>query len=208
MSKLKGRRAAFVREFLKDRNATQAAIRAGYSADTAKQQGSRLLTNADVQSAVGAGEQKAAERAEITVERIVREYGRIGFARITDFYDFSADGVTLKPSHGLTEDQLAAVMEVRSHKTVDAEGRSTTRIELKLHRKSEALEALGRHLGMFNDKLEVRVQSQVEDLLGSVRAHMTPDAYAQLVAAVKAEMGEPEVASAAEPIRRDGADLH
>jgi hypothetical protein len=61
------KQAAFVREYLIDRNATQAAIRAGYSADTAKQQGSRLLTNVDVQRAVEVREQRIQEICDVTV---------------------------------------------------------------------------------------------------------------------------------------------
>lgn len=67
------KQAAFVREYLIDRNATQAAIRAGYSADTAKQQGSRLLTYADVQRAVEAKEQRLQQKADVTIESIAKE---------------------------------------------------------------------------------------------------------------------------------------
>ena len=62
------RQARFVAEYLKDQNATQAAIRAGYSKGTAKQQGSRLLTNADVAAAVAKGQKRVAEKAEVTLE--------------------------------------------------------------------------------------------------------------------------------------------
>ena len=61
------RQKAFVAAFLKDGNATKAAEKAGYSARTAKQQGSRLLTNADVAQAVEKGQQRVAEKAELTV---------------------------------------------------------------------------------------------------------------------------------------------
>lgn len=64
----------FVAEYLKDQNATQAAIRAGYSPGTAKQQGSRLLTNADVASAVARGQQRVAKKVEITVESLAAEF--------------------------------------------------------------------------------------------------------------------------------------
>lgn len=64
----------FVSEYLKDQNATQAAIRAGYSPGTAKQQGSRLLTNADVARAVGKRQQKVARKAEITAESLAEEF--------------------------------------------------------------------------------------------------------------------------------------
>lgn len=70
----------FVAEYLIDLNSTQAAIRAGYSAKTAKQQGSRLLTNADVQAAVVKAQTKRAERTEITQDRVLAELAKIGFA--------------------------------------------------------------------------------------------------------------------------------
>ncbi|MGE8288679.1 MAG: terminase small subunit [Stenotrophomonas sp.] len=63
----------FVQEYLKDHNGTQAAIRTGYSEKTAKQQGSRLLTNADVQTAVRAGQKKVARKNEVTVDSLMVE---------------------------------------------------------------------------------------------------------------------------------------
>ncbi|MCD9096183.1 terminase small subunit [Luteimonas fraxinea] len=70
---LSPKQARFVVEYLKDQNATQAAIRAGYSKGTAKQQGSRLLTNADVKRAVNSGQKRVAKKAEITVESLAKE---------------------------------------------------------------------------------------------------------------------------------------
>lgn len=64
---------AFVREYLKDLNATQAAIRAGYSEKTAQEQGSRLLSNVMVAEAVAKRQDKAAKRAEITVDSLAQE---------------------------------------------------------------------------------------------------------------------------------------
>ena len=68
---LNERRQRFVAEYLKDPNATQAAIRAGYSEKTAIAQGSRLLTFVDVQEAIDKGRKRLAERSEITQERIL-----------------------------------------------------------------------------------------------------------------------------------------
>ncbi|WP_285445487.1 terminase small subunit [Xanthomonas sp. fls2-241-TYG-148] len=70
---LSPRQQRFVAEYLKDQNATQAAIRTGYSEKTAKQQGSRLLTNADVAAAVRAGQKKVAKKAEVTVDSLMLE---------------------------------------------------------------------------------------------------------------------------------------
>jgi hypothetical protein len=65
------KQAAFVMEYLKDLNATQAAIRAGYSEKTADQQASRLLTNVKVQEAVTKGREKLAAKVEVTTERVL-----------------------------------------------------------------------------------------------------------------------------------------
>lgn len=64
----------FVQEYLKDANAAQAAERAGYSAKTAKMQGSRLMTYDDVQAAVTVGQVAIAEQAEVTQDWLVEEF--------------------------------------------------------------------------------------------------------------------------------------
>lgn len=71
--RLTAKQQRFVQEYLKDQNATQAAIRAGYSEATAKQQGSRLLTNVDVAAAVSAAQTKVAKRAAVTVHSLAAE---------------------------------------------------------------------------------------------------------------------------------------
>ncbi|MCO7469502.1 terminase small subunit [Stenotrophomonas maltophilia] len=63
----------FVQEYLQDHNGTQAAIRTGYSAKTAKQQGSRLLAEPRIQAAVRAGQKKVAKKAEVTVDSLMAE---------------------------------------------------------------------------------------------------------------------------------------
>lgn len=67
----------FVQEYLIDLNATQAAIRAGYSAKTANEQGSRLLANASIREAVARGQEKVAAKAELTVEAHLDELEKI-----------------------------------------------------------------------------------------------------------------------------------
>lgn len=67
----------FVREYLVDLNATQAAIRAGYSAKTAEQQGPRLLGNVEVAAAIQAGMDKRAAKVELTAEEVLADIKRI-----------------------------------------------------------------------------------------------------------------------------------
>ncbi len=70
----------FVDEYLVDLNATQAAIRAGYSAGTAQEQSSRLLSNVMVQRAISDARQAQQERTQITADRVISELGLIAFA--------------------------------------------------------------------------------------------------------------------------------
>lgn len=72
MVKLTDKQAAFVREYLVDLNATQAAIRAGYSERTAYSVGQRLLKNVEIQRAVAAAQAKRARRVEIKAEDVLR----------------------------------------------------------------------------------------------------------------------------------------
>ena len=72
------RRNKFVQEYLLTGNAAQAAIAAGYSQHTARQQGCRLLTNADIKREVNVAQQKAAERCEITQDQVIADITAIG----------------------------------------------------------------------------------------------------------------------------------
>lgn len=65
---LSARQQRFVDAYLVDPNATKAAIAAGYSPATAKQQGSRLLTTVDVEAAVNKRRERASTKADLTLE--------------------------------------------------------------------------------------------------------------------------------------------
>jgi phage terminase small subunit len=77
---LNDKQARFVREYLVDLNATQAAIRSGYSEATAYSQGQRLLKNVEVAAAVAKAQAKRAERTDVTADRVLRELAKIGFS--------------------------------------------------------------------------------------------------------------------------------
>src|SRR5688572_13977395 len=90
------------------------------------------------------------KRHDITVDRIVGEYVKIAFADAGDYFDWGPDGVTVKPKSDLTPEQRSVVAEVSQ--TVTEKGGT---IRVKFHDKLNALEKLGKHLGMFIDKHEV-----------------------------------------------------
>src|SRR5580700_1428698 len=79
------KRKRFVAEYLVDLNATQAAIRAGYSAKTANEQAARLLANVSVREAVEKGQKQRIEKLEITSERVLAEIACLAYSDITDY---------------------------------------------------------------------------------------------------------------------------
>ncbi|MEQ8511213.1 MAG: terminase small subunit [Algiphilus sp.] len=142
LARLNAKQRAFVFEYLVDMNATQAAIRAGYSPRTAKSQGQRLLTNADIAAAIQAAQEQRQERTEITADRVVRELSRMA---LYDPADIVRHHVT-KPEDiaELPEDVRRAIIGW----SWDRHGNFV----LKLSPKTPSLDLLARHLGMLRDR--------------------------------------------------------
>lgn len=161
--KLTPKQKRFVEEYLIDLNATQAAIRAGYSQRTANEQGARLLVNVSIAAAIEAAKEKRSERTEITQDMVLQELAKIGFSDIRKVVrwgetmvrtETDKDGNDVEvPYHGLAlidsteidDATAAAISEV-------TEGRNG--LTVKLHDKKGALVDIGRHLGMFKDRVE------------------------------------------------------
>lgn len=151
------KQAEFVRQYLVDLNATQAAIRAGYSARTAEWIGPQLLGKTHVAKAVQAAIEARSRRTEISADRVLEEYAKLAFLDPRRFYD--ADG-NLVPIHQLPAEVAAAIagMDVvteKAGKDVDGNPEFATVRKIKLADKKGALDSVARHLGMFNDKLAV-----------------------------------------------------
>jgi phage terminase small subunit len=134
----------FVDEYLIDLNGKQAAIRTGYSAATAEVTASRLLSNDKVAAAVAKRREKLAVNAEVTQERIVSEFARMAFYDPASIAGKPMDGPEDIPN--LPEDVRRSIVGWGWDKA----GNFT----LKLADKNAALTNLGRHLGMFTDKVE------------------------------------------------------
>jgi phage terminase small subunit len=150
MSKLNPRQQRFVEEYLVDLNAAQAAVRAGYAPRSARQIAGRLMTNDDIAAAIRAAQQARSQRMEITQDAVARELARIAFGDPRRVMSWGPDGVKLRPSGDLTDDEAAIVAEVVETRT---EAGGTLRV--KVANKVEALKLLGQHLGMFVDRLNV-----------------------------------------------------
>ena len=139
----------FVEEYLIDLNATQAAIRAGYSPNTAQEIGAENLKKPMIKAAVDAAMAERSTRTGVNQDRVVRELARIAFVKITDVAN--SDG-TIKTD--ASDDDLACIESIKVKRSDNDTGYMFER-EVKLSSKMKALELLGKHLGMFSDKLNI-----------------------------------------------------
>lgn len=147
----------FVDEYLIDLNATQAAIRAGYKPNNAQQMGSENLSKPVISSAIAKAMAERSKRTGINQDRVIRELARIGFAKITDI----VDPETAKIRENASEDDLACIQSIK----IKPNEFGTER-EVKLYDKKSALVDLGKHLGMFKDRM---------DLSADMDLHITVD---------------------------------
>lgn len=136
----------FVEEYLIDLNATQAAIRAGYSPDTAGSIGAENLKKPEIKNRIDKAMAERSKRTGINQDRVLQELARIGFAKITDVVD--PDTAKIRPD--ASEDDLACIQSIK----IKPNEFGTER-EVKLYDKKAALVDLGKHLGLFKDKLEL-----------------------------------------------------
>lgn len=142
----------FVQEYLVDFNATAAYLRAGYkvSEESARRAASRLLTKVDIQTTLQAEATKLFDRYEVTPDKVVREYARLGFSDMRHYATWDRDGVRLKASENLDDDAAAAVAEVSEETRVFGEATVRT-LKFKLHSKTDGLNGLAKYLDLFGE---------------------------------------------------------
>lgn len=154
--KLTEKQQRFVDEYLIDLNATQAAIRAGYSVKTADVIGCENLTKPNIQQAIAEHMAERSRRTGINQDRIVLELARIAFVNIDDVVDTETGKILPNASR----DDLACIEGIKYKESDNQFGGSVER-EVKVASKLKALELLGKHLGMWNDKLDVNVTAPI-----------------------------------------------
>ena len=142
----------FVARYIKDPNATSAAIAAGYSERTARSIGSELLTNPNIAEAIRKAQFKLIHGLEVSAERVVRELARLAFSDARKF--FREDG-TAKDIGSIDDDSAAAIagIEVFEEYTGSGETRELAGYtkKFKIADKGANLERLGKHLGLFKE---------------------------------------------------------
>lgn len=152
MSELTPKQLRFVQEYLIDLNATQAAIRAGYSAKTADVQGHQLLRKTSVAAELKRRQTKLADKYEVTADRVIRELALIGFANMLDYVRVSGDGLARVDLSAVDRDQAAAIHEIKVETVIGSgdEPKTVEKVTFKLADKRAALVDLGRHLNLFD----------------------------------------------------------
>jgi len=144
-----------VAEYLVDLNATQAAIRAGYSAKTAQEQSSRLLSNVIVEAAIAKAQAKRAEKTGINAEWVLTRLASEATADLADLYD--ANGA-IKPIHDWPLIWRQGLVAGIKHQEIkDSEGNATGDyvVEVKLSDRIKRIELIGKHVDVqaFKDQV-------------------------------------------------------
>jgi phage terminase small subunit len=160
---LEPRQRRFVEEYLIDLNATQAAIRAGYSAKTANQIGPRLLVNVGVQEAIQKRLAVVSEKAAFTSQEVLEELGALVRSNVRHFEMDDAGQLAL--ADGAPEEAWRAVASVKRKTTEiprkDAEPIVRHEVEYRMWDKNSAIDKAMRYLGLLNDNSAPPVAIQV-----------------------------------------------
>ena len=157
MAKLTAKQEVFVDEYLVDLCATQAAIRAGYSVKNAGKIGSELLQKTRIKAAIDKAMAERSRRTGINQDRVLRELAKVAFVNTSDVINM--DEATIRGD--ANREDTATIASVKVKRIPTEEGDIVER-EVKVYDKLKALELLGKHMGMFKDKLDVNAEMAVK----------------------------------------------
>lgn len=157
MAKMTEKQKRFVEEYLIDLNATQAAIRAGYKrSEYTDTNANKLLENTSVAEAIEKAMAERSKRTGINQDRVVEELAKLAFVNAADVIDVNTATV-LKDAK---PEDLACIQSVKVKKTTKGKDTIEER-EVRFYDKKDSLVQLGKHLGMFKDKLELEADMEL-----------------------------------------------
>lgn len=144
------RQIKFVEEYIKSLNATDAAIKAGYSEKTARSQGSRLLTNVDIQEAIQKAKIERQERVKVDADYVLKRLVEIDQMDVLDIMD---DQMKILPLRDWPKIWRQYISNIENLELTDADGVFK---KIKWPDKVKNLELIGKHVsvGAFKDKIE------------------------------------------------------
>lgn len=170
MPQFNERQAAFIREYLVDLNATQAAIRAGYSPKSANINGPRLLSDARIQAAVTAAKQERAEKVGYTAQRVLQRHAEIDEMDVADILDAGGDLLPIKQWPAVWRKTISGI-EIT---TLGSGDNIAILKKVKWPDKLRNLELLGRHVDVQAYGEPKSATGDLVDVLGQLIGGM-PD---------------------------------
>jgi phage terminase small subunit len=176
----------FVAEYLVDLNATQAAIRAGYAATTARIIAAQNLSKLNIRAAVDTALAERRGRVQVDADRVLREYAFLAFSDLGQVLDFAGDSLRLKPPSEIPEGARRAIKSVKAKRQLEGSGEEAREVELvefALHSKPEALRDLAKHLGLLREGHDVNLSGTLNQV------QLTDDQRDRAIAAVLARLG-------------------
>lgn len=168
MDNLTEKQKKFCEEYLIDLNATQAAIRAGYSTNTAKDIGCENLAKPNIRACIDKAIAERSKRTGINQDRVLLELARIALLKPSDVINVNTATVKKDAS----DDDLATIQSVKVKTLPTKNGKGVER-EIKFVDKLKALELLGKHLGMFTDRVDINANVNTTAKLDSLLEQLT-----------------------------------
>ena len=174
--KLTPKQEMFCKEYLIDLNATQAAVRAGYSEKTGHEQGSQLLAKLSIQNRVQQLLEERSNRVQLSADEVLWELKNILQSDIKNYVDIDPNtgAIRAKGFDDMPEGASRALQSIEEDRVIkeSADGAQTTvhdKIKFRLCSKEKMIELAMRHLGMLKDKVElsgdVGLVVRAEDML-------------------------------------------
>lgn len=153
MAAIKEQHKLFVKEYLVDYHGENAAIRAGFTAKSARSQASKMLSMPKIQKELKAQQSKLTKKLEISATRVLEELGRVAFSDIRTLFDDDGNLLKITDLDKDTTATLAGLDITTTHGAKNEDGTDTVEQTYKFKQwdKIAALEKLARHLGMFKE---------------------------------------------------------
>lgn len=149
MAKLNDKQRKFIDEYMKDHNASQAALRAGYSKTSHTEIGAQLLCKTHVKDEISRRQKISATQHSNLRDKVIKELAILAFSDMADYGSWNQSGFDVTDSGQVDPDKRRAISEVDMR-----EDNSGVKMKIKKESKIKALELLGKHFGIFEDKRE------------------------------------------------------
>lgn len=182
MSKLTDKQALFCKEYIIDLNATQAALRAGYSENTARFIGCENLSKPNIQDEIARLMAKRSEKVELTANDVLQEIKDLLSTDINDIMEIVTKEIIVRDHKGniMYDEQGDPITEVMQTtrlkdtkdmskaaiKSISEIGHNAHGIYVKRYDKQKTIEQAGRHLKLFTDKVEVEIKEMPKVIVG------------------------------------------